>query len=181
MSLSYPEGINEIPYASFLSIRRYEYSAAMDKAAKDQNDALGAIRRRKNQITGLIDNATKGVEFFTDSGDQRGKSFKGDSDLKDKLESENAKAGSEDVNAPGLSNIGPNASGFNIKDSNGEDVDVNKILEQKKQAINSFKAGLMSETCHLPMPNEFQYSYGAEWSNTFKLGTARNPESCSMG
>ena len=171
MSLSYPEGINEIPYASFLSIRRYEYSAAMDKAAKDQNDALGAIRRRKNQITGLIDNATKGVEFFTDSGDQRGKSFKGDSDLKDKLESENAKAGSEDVNAPGLSNIGPNASGFNIKDSNGEDVDVNKILEQKKQAINSFKAGLMSETCHLPMPNEFQYSYGAEWSNTFKLGT----------
>ena len=46
MSLSYPEGINEIPYASFLSIRRYEYQAAMDKVSQDQNDALGAIQSR---------------------------------------------------------------------------------------------------------------------------------------
>ena len=25
--------------------------------------------------------------------------------------------------------------------------------------------------CHLPLPNEFQYKYGADWNNEFKLGT----------
>ena len=37
----------------------------------------------------------------------------------------------------------------------------------------------MSATCNLPMPNEFQYQYSADWNNQFKLGTlallATNP------
>ena len=31
--------------------------------------------------------------------------------------------------------------------------------------------GLRSTKCHLPLPNEFQYKYGADWNNEFKLGT----------
>ena len=31
--------------------------------------------------------------------------------------------------------------------------------------------GLMSKKCMLPLPNEFQYKYGADWNNEFKLGT----------
>ena len=29
----------------------------------------------------------------------------------------------------------------------------------------------METTCMLPLPNEFQYKYGADWNNEFKLGT----------
>ena len=29
----------------------------------------------------------------------------------------------------------------------------------------------MATRCHLPLPNEFQYKYGADWNNEFKLGT----------
>ena len=29
----------------------------------------------------------------------------------------------------------------------------------------------MSKKCMLPLPNEFQYKYGADWNNEFKLGT----------
>ena len=161
MSLSYPEGINEIPYASFLSIRRYEYQAAMDKVAKDQNDALGAVRGRDFLFgkIGLVTMATNAVE--TASG-ANGSQTEGRSI---------AEGTSTTFNAPGMSSLGPNLLGVDIKDREGKKVDGNKLLEQKEQVKNAFEKGLMSETCHLPMPNEFQYSYGAEWSNTFKLGT----------
>ena len=43
--LEYPVGLGRIPYASFLEINRYEYQEAMDKVAKSQNDALGALQR----------------------------------------------------------------------------------------------------------------------------------------
>ena len=29
----------------------------------------------------------------------------------------------------------------------------------------------MASKCMLPLPNEFQYKYGADWNNEFKLGT----------
>ena len=41
--LEYPRGISQIPYASFLKITRYEYQEALEKVAKNQNDALGAL------------------------------------------------------------------------------------------------------------------------------------------
>ena len=160
MSLSYPEGINEIPYASFLSIRRYEYQAAMDKVSKDQNDALGAIQSRDflTGPAGIVTMARNAAETLTSSKDTEAKG-------------RNIAEGTTTFNAPGMSDFGPNLLGVDIKDSEGNKVDANKLLEQKEQAKDAFRKGLMSETCHLPMPNEFQYSYGAEWSNTFKLGT----------
>lgn len=160
MSLSYPEGLNEIPYASFLSIRRYEYSAAMKKAAQDQNDALGAIQDRGflTGDNGLITKAVGVVAGLTGSGDATANAG-------------SIAEGTTTFNAPGLSNIGPNFLGSDITTKDGEKINAEKIIEQKKEAINKFRSGLKSETCHLPMPNEFQYSYGAEWSNTFKLGT----------
>ena len=66
MSLSYPEGLETIPYASFLKITRYEYQEALDKVAKNQNDALGSLKNNKF-VSGLIDGSIKKVEQLSGS------------------------------------------------------------------------------------------------------------------
>ena len=44
-----------------------------------------------------------------------------------------------------------------------------QLIEYKKKA--KLAADTQSSICKLPLPNEFQYSYDASWSNEFKLGT----------
>ena len=44
-------------------------------------------------------------------------------------------------------------------------------LKEKQRIADLNAKGLMSTMCHLPLPNEFQYKYGADWNNEFKLGT----------
>ncbi len=57
--------------------------------------------------------------------------------------------------------------------------------KEREEEFARAQAGLVnmikgkSDYCNLALPNEFQYGYGADWSNTFKLGTlaliAENP------
>ena len=42
---------------------------------------------------------------------------------------------------------------------------------KKQDMIDKQNKGLMASKCMLPLPNEFQYKYGADWNNEFKLGT----------
>ena len=56
MSLSYPEGIADIPYASYLKINKYEYNEAKEKVAKNQNDALNSLASNNN-LSRLVDAA----------------------------------------------------------------------------------------------------------------------------
>jgi hypothetical protein len=59
---------------------------------------------------------------------------------------------------------------FPIKLQDGTEVETSAELASiKNKAIEV--ANSTSSIYFLPMPNEFQYSYGAEWGNTFKLGT----------
>ena len=49
-------------------------------------------------------------------------------------------------------------------------------IKKKTEKMDLAVKGLMSKKCHLPLPNEFQYKYGADWNNEFKL---RNTSTCS--
>ena len=68
MSLSYPEGIADIPYASYLKINKYEYNEALEKVAKNQNDALNSLASNNN-LSRLVDAAGLFMEEFQRSGD----------------------------------------------------------------------------------------------------------------
>ena len=54
---------------------------------------------------------------------------------------------------------------------NGEEISIGELLDMKEQMKNQKDKGLMLKKCLLPLPNEFQYKYGADWNNEFKLGT----------
>ena len=70
--LEYPRGISQIPYASFLKITRYEYQEALEKVAKNSNDALGAFARSgvmKTMVNGVTKTAStiyNGASFNAD-------------------------------------------------------------------------------------------------------------------
>jgi len=166
-SLSYPTGLETIPYASFLSIQRYSYSEALEKIAKNQNDALGAISGSDNIIVkGAIALAGKSLESFTDSGENArlsnnnifNKQFKGAAFVP----GENGAPGSIEG---GKDNRVVTIPGTTKRVKLGE-------LKKDKAFLRSLRLkGLEATTCNLPMPNEYQYSYGADWNNEFKLGT----------
>ena len=58
--LSYPNGIDTVPYASFLKIMRYEYQEALEKVAANQNDALGSFARSGVMST-MVNTVTNGM------------------------------------------------------------------------------------------------------------------------
>jgi len=69
--LSYPDGIDKVPYASFLRINKYEYQEALEKVAANQNDALGSFARSgvmKNTVN-IITGGMAGVYNGVDGGD----------------------------------------------------------------------------------------------------------------
>ena len=170
MSLSYPEGLETIPYASFLKITRYEYQEALDKVAKNQNDALGSLKNNKF-VSGLVNASVKEVEKLSGS--------KGATDLLgNDIRTDEVFGGKTIAKIDAWIDNNILRRG-DVKDKNGDDVPLDKIMQEKQEALERRKKGLMSEICHLPMPNEFQYSYGANWDNKFKLGTlallAENP------
>ena len=71
--LSYPAGLANIPYASYLKIRKYTYDEGMAKVAKNQDDALG-IFQKSTLGKDLID-ATGGAfnaVYSTDKNVQQG-------------------------------------------------------------------------------------------------------------
>ena len=45
------------------------------------------------------------------------------------------------------------------------------VSQKRREQVIRKQNRLQSNHCNLPLPNEMQYEYGANWNNTFKLGT----------
>ena len=69
--LSYPMGIDQVPYASFMKIMRYEYQEGLAKVAANQNDALGSFARSgaMSTLVNGVTGAMSGVYGGVDGGD----------------------------------------------------------------------------------------------------------------
>ena len=69
--LSYPYGIDKVPYASFLRINKYEQQEALEKVAANQNEALGSFARSgvmKNTVN-IVTGGMAGIYNGIDGGD----------------------------------------------------------------------------------------------------------------
>ena len=178
-SYSYPMGIAQIPFASFIRINKYSYDEGMDKVGKQQNDVLGSL-----QNSGLLKSVTGGLSDTAQwaYGDKTG----GNEYLA--LEEKDAIARIKKETKDRYKPTGSTARNWEDSRSNedilNEEFEVSngwgtdpstttlkELLDKKDQAKKFHDQGYAKNYCNLAMPNEFQYDYGANWNNTFKLGT----------
>ena len=173
--LEYPVGLGRIPYASFLEINRYEYQEAMDKVAKSQNDALGALQRSK-LATSIVDTVGNVQEFAYGAGEySEGQQKKYNEEFElvkaQKVVTNEGKRNQVTKTVRKVNITDPNVDRTLLIKVNGEEISIGELLDMKEQMKNQKDKGLMLKKCLLPLPNEFQYKYGADWNNEFKLGT----------
>ena len=174
--LEYPVGLGRIPYASFLEINRYEYQEAMDKVAKSQNDALGALQRSK-LASSIVDTVGNVQEFAYGAGEYsegQQKKYNEEFDLVKPYEKQisinnGKRTRTETIRKVNITD--PNIDRSLLIKVNGEEISIGELLDMKEQMKAQKDKGLMLKKCLLPLPNEFQYKYGADWNNEFKLGT----------
>ena len=146
--LSYPAGLASIPYASYLKIRKYTYDEGMAKVAKNQNDALG-IFQNSEFGTGAI-KTIAGLANAIYSSDK------------------NTERSADAPTAPTNMSVWGDAI---APDTTGYATFVPGTKQQRREQVLRRQRGYNQTTCNLPLPNEMQYEYGANWNNTFKLGT----------
>ena len=159
--IEYPVGLSEIPFASFLQIEKYSYDEAMKTVAKEQNDALGSLQR--SQLGNAIDLIGDAQEIAYASGDfseGQDERFNQYYTAADRSDSKLFSGGQININDP---NVDKNI----VVVVNGEEITVGQLLQKKQEMIDRQSKGLMSKKCMLPLPNEFQYKYGAVWNNEF--------------
>ena len=173
--VEYPTGLSSIPFASFLQIEKYSYDEAQKKVATQFNDALGSLNRSKisdvvnfgaNRLAEAYGSGTP-TDSFTDYALNEYKTEKTTTKVKRGRRTFTRTSGGRTINITDP-NVDPNTR---VVLKNGETTTVGQLLKKKQEMKDRQSKGLMSTVCHLPLPNEFQYKYGADWNNEFKLGT----------
>lgn len=164
----YPTGLSGIPYASYLQIEKYSYDEAQKKVQDSQNDALGSLQN--SRIADIVEGGVNAVANIYGSGESR--------ETKNQRKIEKQLAEQDTFK---LANArGPNRNKkISLADAdddtevifNGKKTTIGALKKEKQRIADLNAKGLMSTMCHLPLPNEFQYKYGADWNNEFKLGT----------
>jgi len=170
--LSYPNGIDQVPYASFLKVMKYEYQEGLEKVAANQNDALGSFARSGAMKT-LVNGATtvvSGIYGGVDGGDSDARMNTMDEQIRDEGEVQkrwwdplNVFTGAGETEVPGGNN--------EITLPNGETTTWNALKNDKDELKANRRKGLASSELNVALPEEFQYGYSADWGNTFKMGT----------
>ena len=161
--IEYPTGLSAIPFASFLQIEKFSYEAAQKYAAQNFNDAFGSLGR--SSIAQKIDSAIDGLATVYGSGDTS--TEKGKVDVNQTLYT-SAKKSRKTQKKIDI-NTADDSTRVKLKD--GSITTVGQLKQKKQELIDRQNKGLMASKCMLPLPNEFQYKYGADWNNEFKLGT----------
>ena len=146
--LAYPAGLASIPYASYLKIRKYTYDEGMAKVAKNQDDALG-----------IFQNSTFGKGIVDGIAGAANAIYSTDANIENAA---NAPTAPTNMSVWGDA-IAPKTTGYATY--------VPGTKQQRREQVLRRQRGYNQTTCNLPLPNEMQYEYGANWNNTFKLGT----------
>lgn len=179
-TLSYPMGIDQVPYASFMKIEKYEYQEGLAKVAANQNDALGSYQRSA-VMKGMVNTATNVMSgIYVNNaglgGDADAKANRKLNDMEtkgytmdrkwyraDSWFGENEKFRNHDYEVPGGDN--------EIALPNGETTTFNDLKNDKDELRARRRKGLQASELNIALPEEFTYEYKANWNNTFKMGT----------
>jgi len=165
----YPTGLSSIPYASFLQIERFSYESAQKYAAQNFNDALGSLGR--SAIARKVDQAADGLAtaYGSGSGDLSKNGVNLYTTQYTTVEKKNKRG--RTVSGGKTVDIATADDSTEVKLKNGQITTIGQLKQRKNELRERQSKGLMASKCMLPLPNEFQYKYGADWNNEFKLGT----------
>ncbi len=181
---TYPKGLTDIPLASYFKITRYQYNDGLKNARESgQNDAstgLANIAPITNKIKQGNSFLFGGTDGGTTEGDQRMEALNNElealaiADIK-RGTGRDGKAKREKRKREVLAKISKGEYEHLFRDgpitlTDGTVIEnANQLADIKNESYET--ADTVPTIYRLPMPNEFQYSYGASWGNTFKLGT----------
>lgn len=155
---SYPLTVNQIPYASWMRINKYTYQQGLEKVGKNQKDALSIVG---------------GNNFISNSANAIG-------DVAHRIYNSSGGQALADVLDALKNNVADQSNGLNDRDDFGNtplpgsvDEETSANIDRARRRRRELKTYANSISSHVAMalPNEFQYEYGANWNNTFKLGT----------
>jgi len=161
--------LSGIPYASYLQIEKYSYDEAQKKVQDSQNDALGSLQN--SRLADLVEGGVNAVANVYGSGESK--------ETRNQRKVEQALA-DDSFGVAGTGNVfGFGRDKVSLADAdddtevfvNGKKTTIGALKKEKERLAQLNAKGLMATMCHLPLPNEFQYKYGADWNNEFKLGT----------
>ena len=172
---SYPVGVTNIRYASYLEITKYKYNAGL-KAAYDNGQRDVASSFGQNSVIqtarNVVNEAGKGLFGGLDESDgnlqllnaELTKSVREN----DAYTTEQRQKLSKDIAKGDYSHLFKDGNEITLQ--NG---DVIKNAEQLQAIKKEAKEAIGQESAifNLPMPQEFSYNYSADWSNEFKMGT----------
>ena len=181
---TYPKGLTDIPLASYFKITRYQYNDGLKSARESgQNDASTGL----SNIAPITNKIKQGNEFLfggtdggTTEGDQRMEALNNElralaiADVK-RGTGRSGKAKANKRKREILAKLSQGEYEHLFRDGpitlqDGTVIDnANELADIKNESYET--ADTVPTIYRLPMPNEFQYSYGASWGNTFKLGT----------
>lgn len=171
---SYPAGVTNIAYASYLEITKYKYNAGLKAAwANGQRDVASSFGQ--NGIAQKAKEVVKegGASIFGGLDESDGNLQQLNAQLVSAIEAQDGFA-KEDRKKITSDNHGDYSHIF--KDGNEltlQNGTVIKNADQLKAIKKDAKTAIGQESSvfNLPMPQEFSYNYNADWSNEFKMGT----------
>ncbi len=186
LNYAYPTQISKIPYASFIKINKYSYKEGLKKVGKDQQDALGSIQN-SGLVREVSNSLAKSANVLYSNGMNKYANMDEAAAIKALREETGPKdsywgLGVSGEFPTGMDNrtdddildkpiLGRNYYNSKTGETERRETTIRQTL-QKKAEVKKFRdAGYTRSYVDLALPNEFQYQYGANWSNTFKLGT----------
>ena len=193
LNYAYPRTISQIPYASFIKINKYSYKEGLKKVGVNQKDALGSIQN-SGLVKEVSDTLAKEANLLYGNGmnkyanmdeqaaveafrnETRVSEFRGGNTGITKVGTFLGMGGDLIDERSNDEILNYEFEGRNVyNDDTGKAERIRTTIREtlkKKAEIKKFRdAGYTRAYVDLALPNEFQYQYGANWSNTFKLGT----------
>ena len=154
---SYPQGVDQIPYASYMRITKYTYQEGLQQVGKNQKDALGSLSG--NNFLGVTANliGEAAWQLFTTQTTVQ-------------VPTNNQKPPAWQPYAPVVpGSMFPPAPPA-LPQGLDPRLQTKILIARRKRQTRQEAENTAAQNVVLAMPNEFQYEYGANWNNTFKLG-----------
>ena len=181
--MTYPRNLDQIPYASFIKISKYTYQEGLAKVAANENSALAALQRSAI-AKGMVKTVGFVAEHLYQSGGGRDSDW-GQLRNQDSISKKGVYLGGRNGQAKYTKDTSQmteeqaarwNSQNFmddkkEITLPNGSKTTMAQLYREKDAIKQNRKKGLQSTCVQIALPNEFSYSYGADWGNTFRLGT----------
>ena len=172
---SYPAGVTNIAYASYLEISKYKYNAGLKAAyANGQRDVAasfgqsGLAQSAKDVVNNIGQTLFGGIDPNDYDLNKFNEDLKNDIATSAEFEGENRNQITKDVMAGDYTHLFKDGNSITLQ--NGDVINnAEQLLEIKKEAQRT--VGNDVSIFNLPMPQEFSYNYSADWSNEFKMGT----------